>query len=116
MNPTAELADIVLPVASAWEREALRVGFEVSQAAEGLVQLRQPVVAPRGEARPDSDIIFELAQRLGLGSHFWNGDLDGGAGGFGGGGGSVTAGGGGGGFGAGGDIFVQQGGTLTVEG
>jgi anaerobic selenocysteine-containing dehydrogenase len=67
MNPTAELADIVLPVASAWEREALKVGFEVSQEAEGLVQLRQPVVTPRGEARPDNYIVFELAERLGLG-------------------------------------------------
>ena len=76
INPTAELADIVLPTASAWEREALRVGFEVSQEAEGLVQLRQPVVAPRGEARSDSYIIFELAQRLGLGPQFWNGDID----------------------------------------
>ncbi len=76
INPTAELADIVMPAASAWEREALKVGFEVSQEAESLVQLRQPVVAPRGESRPDSYIVFELAQRLGLGSHFWNGDID----------------------------------------
>src|SRR5215472_1675440 len=76
LNPTAELADIVLPVTSAWEREALRVGFEVSQEAEGLMQLRQPAVAPRGEARSDSYIIFELAQRLGLGPQFWNGDID----------------------------------------
>ncbi len=76
MNPTAELADIVLPVGSAWEREGLKVGFEVTQEAEGLVQLRQPVVEPRGESRSDSYIVFELAQRLGLGSHFWNGDID----------------------------------------
>ena len=34
MNPTAELADIVLPVASAFEREALKIGFEVSQEAQ----------------------------------------------------------------------------------
>lgn len=65
-----------MPVASAWEREALKVGFEVSQEAEGLVQPRQPVVAPRDEARPDNYIIFELAQRLGLGSRFWNSDID----------------------------------------
>ncbi len=76
MNPTAEMADIVLPAASAWEREGLRVGFEVTQSAEELVQLRQPVVAPRGEARPDSAIVFDLAQRLGFGAQFWNGDLD----------------------------------------
>ena len=76
MNPTAELADIVLPVASAWEREGLRVGFEVNQDAESLVQLRQPVVAPQGEARSDTAIIFDLAQRLGFGNQFWNGEID----------------------------------------
>ena len=53
MNPTAELADIVLPVTSAFEATALRIGFEVSEAAQSLVQLRQPLSAPRGEARSD---------------------------------------------------------------
>lgn len=76
MNPTAELADIVLPVASAFEREALRIGFEVSAEAQSLVQLRKPVAPPRGEARSDMEIIFELARRLGLGSLFWEGDID----------------------------------------
>ena len=76
MTPTAELADIVLPVASAWEREGLRVGFEVSQAAEGTVQLRPAVVAPLGEARSDDWIVFELAKRLGLGNAFWQGDIE----------------------------------------
>ncbi len=75
MNPTAELADIVLPVASCFEREALRFGFEVSAEAQSLVQLRGPVVPPPGEARPDTDIIFDLAARLGLGEHFWGGDV-----------------------------------------
>jgi anaerobic selenocysteine-containing dehydrogenase len=76
MNPTAELADIVLPVASCFEREALRFGFEISAEAQSLVQFRQTVVPPPGEARPDTDIIFDLAVRLGLGEHFWNGDVD----------------------------------------
>ena len=34
LNPTAEQADIVRPVASAFESEALRIGFEVSEAAQ----------------------------------------------------------------------------------
>ncbi|HET6168472.1 MAG TPA: molybdopterin-dependent oxidoreductase [Marmoricola sp.] len=76
MTPTAELADIVLPVATPFETEALKIGFEVSQEAQSLVQLRQPVVPPRGEARSDLRIVFDLATRLGLGEHFWDGDID----------------------------------------
>ncbi|PPQ38850.1 molybdopterin oxidoreductase [Rhodopila globiformis] len=76
LNPTAELADIVLPVASCFEREALRFGFEISAEAQSLVQLRKPVVPPPGLARSDTDIIFDLAVRLGLGEHFWNGDVE----------------------------------------
>jgi anaerobic selenocysteine-containing dehydrogenase len=76
MNPTAEQADVVLPVTSAFEAEALRIGFDVSQEAESLVQLRRPVARPRGEARSDLRIIFDLATRMGLGEHFFDGDLD----------------------------------------
>jgi anaerobic selenocysteine-containing dehydrogenase len=76
MNPTAELADVVLPVASAFEREGLKIGFEISPEAQSLIQLRPAVVPPPGEARPDTDIVFDLAGRLGLGAAFWNGDID----------------------------------------
>jgi anaerobic selenocysteine-containing dehydrogenase len=76
MTPTAELADLVLPVTTPFEAEALKIGFEYSQEAQSLVQLRQPLVAPRGEARSDLQIVFALATRLGLGDHFWNGDID----------------------------------------
>ncbi|MCB0256977.1 MAG: molybdopterin oxidoreductase, partial [Anaerolineae bacterium] len=41
-----------------------------------LIQLRQPVVQPQGEARSDMEIVFDLARRLGLGDQFWNGDID----------------------------------------
>jgi anaerobic selenocysteine-containing dehydrogenase len=76
MNPTAELADIVLPVASAFEAEALRIGFETSQDAQSLVQLRTPLVPPRGEAGSDLQIIFALAERVGVGEQFFGGDID----------------------------------------
>jgi anaerobic selenocysteine-containing dehydrogenase len=76
MTPTATLADIVLPVSSAWEHENLKIGFEVNAAAESLVQLRPRVTAPRGEARSDTAVVFALAKQLGLGAHFWDGDVE----------------------------------------
>ena len=76
MTPTAELADIVLPVTTPFESEALKIGFELSQEAQSLVQLRRPLVPPRGEARSDLQIVFDLATRLGLGEHFWDGDIE----------------------------------------
>ncbi len=76
MNPSARYADILLPVTSPFESEGLKVGFEISREACALVQLRKPLVAPRGEARSDSEIVFDLACRMGLGDKFWEGDID----------------------------------------
>ena len=61
LSPTAEQADIVLPVTSAFEAEGLKIGFEVSQEAQSLVQLRAPLVPAVGEAQSDIEIIFDLA-------------------------------------------------------
>ncbi len=76
MCPTAEQADIVLPVTGAFEAEGLMIGFEVSLEAESLVQLRAPLVPPVGESRPDIEVIFDLAVRLGLGDRFFGGSVD----------------------------------------
>jgi len=76
MTPTARYADVFLPVCSAWERRALRVGFEMDEDAASLVQYRAPAVAPLGESRSDEWIAFALAQRLGLAHRFWDGDAD----------------------------------------
>ncbi len=76
MSPTAEQADIVLPVTGAFEAEGLKVGFEISQEAQSLAQLRAPLVAPVDEARSDIEVIFDLASRLGLGEHFFHGNVD----------------------------------------
>jgi anaerobic selenocysteine-containing dehydrogenase len=75
-NPTSELADIVLPVTTPFESTALKIGFEVSQEAQSHVQLRAPLVPPRGEARSDLQVVFALATRLGLGEQFWDGDIE----------------------------------------
>jgi anaerobic selenocysteine-containing dehydrogenase/ferredoxin-NADP reductase len=76
LNPTAEQADIVLPASMPWEREALKVGFEITQAAVELVQLRQRMVPPRGDVRADYDIVFDLACRLGHGDAFFGGSIE----------------------------------------
>lgn len=76
MNPTAALADIVLPVNTPWEREALKTGFEITQRAQEHVQLRQRMVRPVGESRSDTEIVFDLAVRLGLGEHFFDGSVE----------------------------------------
>ena len=76
MTPTAMQADIVLPIASCFEREALKIGFEISTEAQSWVQFRRAVVPPPGDARPDTDVIFEMAMRLGLAEHFWQGDIE----------------------------------------
>lgn len=75
-NATAAYADILLPVNTPWEREGLRVGFEGSEVAASLVQLRARAVPPAGESRSDAEIVFALARRLGFGADFWHGDLE----------------------------------------
>ncbi len=75
-SPTGDQADILLPVTSAWEAGALRIGFEIDEAAQAHVQLRTQLVAPRGEARSDISIIFALATRLGLHEQFFGGDVE----------------------------------------
>jgi anaerobic selenocysteine-containing dehydrogenase len=74
LNPAAQFADVILPVASAWERGGLAPGFQISQQAESLVQWREPVIAPRGECRSDTQIVFDLARNLGLSEQFFGAD------------------------------------------
>ncbi|MCX8032651.1 MAG: molybdopterin-dependent oxidoreductase [Thermoleophilia bacterium] len=57
---TSKYADIVLPACSSVERSELRAY------PQRYVVFTQPVIPPLGESRPDIDIIFALAARLGL--------------------------------------------------
>jgi len=76
VNPTARHADIILPVATSWEREGLRTGFDVSLCGQRRVQLRPAVIAPLGQARSDTDIVLGLAKNLGLAESFFGCDAD----------------------------------------
>lgn len=75
-SPTNAYADLLLPVGTPWEREGLRVGFEIDPDAVAHVQLRPAMVSPRGEARPDHAIAMALGCRLGMGEAFFDGDIE----------------------------------------
>ena len=62
MTASAELADVVLPAATLFERLDLVPGM--------FLQLQQPAVAPEGESRSEFDIFKGLAQRMGFGEVF----------------------------------------------
>lgn len=76
LTPSARFADIVLPVASSWERQGLQSGFAISRDAESLLQLRSPAISPVGACRSDTQIVFDLARHLDLSSHFFDGDSE----------------------------------------
>jgi anaerobic selenocysteine-containing dehydrogenase len=76
-NPGAELAaDLLLPASTCWESEALKTTFEMGESTCTHVQLRTPVISPLYESRPDLEIIFQLACRMGFQKEFWGGDID----------------------------------------
>ncbi|UGA40988.1 molybdopterin-dependent oxidoreductase [Bradyrhizobium quebecense] len=75
MNPTAESADFVLPASTPWERDALKIGFEITQQAVETVQFRPRMVEPIGEVKADYEIAAALALKLGMGSLFFGGDI-----------------------------------------
>ena len=76
VNPSAMFADVILPAATCWEREALMPSFEMAEDTLNWAQLRPAVVKPLHESRSDTEIIFDLAKRLGLSEQFFNGDID----------------------------------------
>jgi formate dehydrogenase alpha subunit len=64
MSETAELADIILPAASFAEKRGTKTS------TERRVQWMERAIEPVGEARPDWQIICDLATRLGLAAAF----------------------------------------------
>ena len=66
MTPTANLADLVLPVASYLEHDSV-----VATPAYPIAQVQQKV-SQIGECRSDYEILSDLARRLGFGDAFWD--------------------------------------------
>ncbi len=64
LNETAELADVILPAASFAEKSGTFTN------TERRVQLIRPALSPPGIAKPDWQIITELANRLGANWHY----------------------------------------------
>jgi anaerobic dimethyl sulfoxide reductase subunit A len=62
MTDTADLADMVLPACTIFERLDLVPGK--------FFQLQQKAVEPEGESKSDFDIFAGLARRMGLGAYF----------------------------------------------
>jgi anaerobic selenocysteine-containing dehydrogenase/ferredoxin-NADP reductase len=75
-NPSSKYADILLPVNTQWERDALRVGFGSGLAAQEHVQYRHKLVDSFAESKPDVEIVMAIAKELGLADKFFNGDVD----------------------------------------
>jgi len=80
VNPSAELADVLLPASMPWEAESLKTNFAFPKGATAeasrWAQMRKVVVPPPSGTRSDLEVIFDLACRLGLGAHFFDGDVE----------------------------------------
>ena len=76
MTPTTELCDYVLPATSFLEMANITTAFEHRPSGKTHLQYRPAVVQPLHERRSDTWIVFELARRMGMGEHFWNGDIE----------------------------------------
>jgi anaerobic selenocysteine-containing dehydrogenase len=69
-TPGTQLADIVLPIASWLERPILLAEYSE------IIKLIEPAIEPPGECLTEWDIYCGLAERLGFGELFWNGNFE----------------------------------------
>ncbi len=67
LDETTQMADIVLPDCTEFERYELITSGRRSAAKKfDMIALRQPVVAPPGQAREVSDVMTDLADKIGF--------------------------------------------------
>jgi len=69
LTPSAKYADYILPAACAWEKNSATTNWVVG----GNVIYMNKAIEPPGEAKPDYDILVELATELGFGEEFSEG-------------------------------------------
>lgn len=69
INETGELADVLLPACTFLEKSSLGYVYGVVS-GESYAMLRQRVIEPLGESKPDWWIWTELAKRMGMGEYF----------------------------------------------
>ena len=75
-TPAGKMADILLPASTPWESFFLKTTFEGTEKTSSYLQLMPGVIPPLDESWPDIKIIFALAEKLGLGDKFWQGDIE----------------------------------------
>ncbi len=68
-NVTRDAATVSFPAATALERQAIIID------PLGRVQYRPAAVPPRGESKGDTELVFDMAQAMGLDDDFWGGDI-----------------------------------------
>lgn len=66
MTKTAELADVILPASGCFEKTQLNR----ASTRNNPIILQDQVIEPVGDSRPDWQIVFELARRIGLEQEF----------------------------------------------
>ena len=73
-NSSCDFADYVLPAAAVYETSD-QIGIK-NTAAGTFVGINQKIVEPMGESRSDWHYYIDLAERMGYGDKFFNGDMD----------------------------------------
>jgi molybdopterin-containing oxidoreductase family molybdopterin binding subunit len=74
MTDSARYADIVLPACTFYEQMDLVPPINVTPSMPDYFKLQHRVIEPLHEAKPDTDIVRELARRLELEDYFENRD------------------------------------------
>jgi molybdopterin-containing oxidoreductase family molybdopterin binding subunit len=74
MTASARYADIVLPACTFYEQMDLVPPINFTPTLPDYFKLQQKAIEPLHEAKPDTEIVRELARRLELGDYFENSD------------------------------------------